>query len=250
MVTAFRKFFIRRYSEMPMQIKILKDVVASIAGQGAIGVVDLLFGKKNVNEFIIAKKLKMNINQTRNILYKLADHGLVSFSGKKDKKSGGWYTYYWTLDTGKSLVSLRNRLVEDIKNLEKQLENRKSETYYHCKNCDIETNNEQALLNNFTCPECGEVLTLQDASLILSSTEKEISKNREYLTVVEKELAEIDRKKDASRARRFKAEEKKRKKERAARMKARMRERNREKEKKKKTMKKKPKNKAGKRKRR
>src|SRR3989344_194010 len=172
---------------MPMQIKILKDVVVNIAGPNAAGVVDLLFGRKNINEFLIAKKLKLNINQTRNILYKLADHGLVSFSGKKDKKSGGWYTYYWTLDTGKSFVSLKNRLMEDIKILEKQLEDRKKVTYYYCKNCDIEMNEEQALLNNFTCPECGEVLVLQDPAPLLSGIQKNIEKNKEYLGVVEKE---------------------------------------------------------------
>ena len=49
-------------------------------------IVDLLYGKANVNEFLIAKKLNVTINQARNILYKLGDEGLVSFIRKKDKK--------------------------------------------------------------------------------------------------------------------------------------------------------------------
>ena len=47
-----------------------------------------IISNKHVNEFIIAKKLDLTINQTRNVLYKLADEGLVSSIRKKDKKKG------------------------------------------------------------------------------------------------------------------------------------------------------------------
>jgi len=89
-----------------MQIKLLKDIVSSIVGQSSSKIVDLLYDKKNVNEFLIAKKLGLTINQTRNVLYRLADEGLVSFIRKKDNKKGGWYTYFWTLNSGKSFVKL------------------------------------------------------------------------------------------------------------------------------------------------
>ena len=69
-----------------MQIKLLNEIVASIAGKPASEVVNILFGKKNINEFIIAKKLKLTINQTRNILYKLSDAGLVGSTRKKDRR--------------------------------------------------------------------------------------------------------------------------------------------------------------------
>ncbi len=72
-----------------MQEKILKKIVPQFAGQGSEKLVDLLFKKQNVNEFLIAKKLNLTINQTRNMLYKLADEGLVEFIRKKDKKKGG-----------------------------------------------------------------------------------------------------------------------------------------------------------------
>ncbi|MEI6850177.1 MAG: hypothetical protein WCK29_03995, partial [archaeon] len=75
-----------------MQVSILREVVSTIAGERAKTIIDLLIDKKNVNEFLIAKKMKLTINQTRNILYKLGDEGLVSFIRKKDAKKGGWYT--------------------------------------------------------------------------------------------------------------------------------------------------------------
>ncbi len=51
--------------------KILKNVVTLIVGKQAEDIVDLLDTKKHVNEFVIAKKLNLTINQTRNILYKI-----------------------------------------------------------------------------------------------------------------------------------------------------------------------------------
>jgi len=54
-----------------VQINLVRDVVQSSVGEDAVTIVDILFGKKNVNEFTIAEKLKITINQTRNLLYKL-----------------------------------------------------------------------------------------------------------------------------------------------------------------------------------
>src|SRR3989344_5440571 len=78
-----------------LDLDLLKDITSSVGGKNAAQIVDLLLDKKHINEFIVAKKLELTINQTRNILYKLSDEGLVSSIRKKDKKKG-WYTYFWT----------------------------------------------------------------------------------------------------------------------------------------------------------
>src|SRR3989344_1408899 len=121
-----------------MQIKLLKDIVANISGIGTEKIVDLLYGKKNVNEFLIAKKLGLTINQTRNILYKLADEGLVSFIRKKDNKKGGWYTYFWTLNSGKSFTKFRETLLKNLNELKEKLGKRKVGRFFYCVNCNIE----------------------------------------------------------------------------------------------------------------
>jgi transcription initiation factor TFIIE subunit alpha len=81
-----------------MQKKFLGDLIEEIAGEGASLIVDILYKKKDVNEFAIAKKMDLTINQLRNILYKLSAQGLVSFIRKKDERKG-WYIYYWTLNS-------------------------------------------------------------------------------------------------------------------------------------------------------
>ena len=129
-----------------MQIKLLKEVVENVIGKPTTEIVDLLFGKKDVNEFLIAKKLKLTINQTRNILYKLSDSGIVSFTRKKDKRKG-WYIYFWTLNTLKSLELLEKKLSEEKRNLENQLRSRKTKNFYFCKTCNAEFGEELSLIH-------------------------------------------------------------------------------------------------------
>ncbi len=201
MVTAIRKLFIWCSASTLMQLKLLKDLVTTIAGVAATPIIDLLHGKKNVNEFIIAKKLGLNINQTRNILYKLADEGLVSFVGKKDRKNGGWYTYYWTLDVEKAFASLKRSVEKTIERLESQLQSRVSTRHYFCVNCDVEMGEEQALLNNFTCPECGEVLQLREPTELVRELERQIVQARKQLEIVGVELRGVSEKNTSLRAR-------------------------------------------------
>jgi len=87
------------------KIKLLKVIIEDLINKQSVEIIDLLAGKKNVNEFSIAKNLDLTINQTRNILYKLSDFGLVSFIRKKDKRKG-WYIYFWTLNTHQALSLL------------------------------------------------------------------------------------------------------------------------------------------------
>jgi len=173
-----------------MQIKLLNEIIGKVIGKQATEVVDLLSGKKNVNEFIIAKKLKLTINQTRNILYKLSDAGLVSFTRKKDKKKG-WYTYFWTLNTEKSLVLLENNVLHEMENLKNQLKSRENKRYYVCNTCKVELNEETALLHNFICSECGQVYGLQTDKKAINDLILRIKKLEESLASIREELGKI-----------------------------------------------------------
>lgn len=199
-----------------MQVKLLKDIVSSLAGSSAAKVVDLLYEKKNVNEFLIAKKLNLTINQTRNILYKLADEGLVSFVRKKDSKKGGWYTYFWTLNSGKSLVKFKEKLVNDLASLKNQINIRKTKRFFYCKNDNIEFNEESALLSNYACPECGEVLEAKSTSDEVINLEKDVAKLETFMQEINGEIDIINVQEGKVRARKIKAEAKKKENERKA----------------------------------
>jgi len=181
-----------------MQIKLLKEIVEHIAGKLAVNIVDILFGKKDVNEFLIAKKLGLTVNQVRNLLYKLSNYGLVSFTRKKDKRKG-WYIYFWTLDTLKSLELLEKKLEEEVSRLKHQLKNRETKRFYLCKGCGIEVNEEHALLNDFTCLECGQIYELSENEKIIVDLKKQIMKLRKQLVSIKEEKTKVLEKKKPKR---------------------------------------------------
>jgi transcription initiation factor TFIIE subunit alpha len=187
--------------------KFLKEIVTLIAGKQAEEIVDLLDGTKYVNEFIIAKKLNLTINQTRNILYKISDQGLVSFIRKKDKRKG-WYTYFWKIEVFKSLEFLRNNIMKKMEQINYQIKSRETKEFYFCPNCNIEFSEESALIHNFTCNECGNIVSRKDNSATIKEYNKELDKLKKELDLVDEEL-KIEREKlEKVKAREAKKEEK------------------------------------------
>ncbi|MEK6872495.1 MAG: hypothetical protein AABW90_00605 [Nanoarchaeota archaeon] len=174
------------------QIKLLKTIVESLIGKQSVEIVDLLAGKKHINEFIIAKKLKLTINQTRNVLYKLLDHGLVSFTRKKDRKKG-WYIYFWTLNPYQALNLLEDGLKKKLQEQEALLKNRRESNYYFCNNCSVEVNEETALLNNFICHECDGVYQLADNTKFIQEINDKITKLKKDV-----ELASMEKSKEGT----------------------------------------------------
>lgn len=168
-------------------ITLLKELVIRISGKGAEPIVDVLFEKKKVNEFKIAEKLEITINQARNILYRLSDAGIMSSIKKKDKKKG-WYTYFWTLEIFKALKVLEKIKWQEIAILQNLLKSRKLRTFYFCQADNIEMSEETALHHKFLCPECGQLLQptpkekkIKEISLRIEATHKALAAIGEQL---------------------------------------------------------------------
>ncbi|MCK5624474.1 hypothetical protein KAI04_01380 [Candidatus Pacearchaeota archaeon] len=183
----------------------LKEVVAIVVGKQAEDIIDMLDGKKYINEFIIAKKLGITINQTRNILYKISDHGLISSIRKKDKRKG-WYTYFWKIEIMKSLEFLSNLTHKRVEQLKNQIKSRETKEFYVCKQCNIEVNAENALLQEFTCNECGDVYSLKDNTKLLKEFKREVEKLEEKLKLIQEEIDKEQVKIDKQRAKEIKLE--------------------------------------------
>ena len=165
----------------------LKEVIVYLGGIPAEQIVDLLNTKKYINEFLIAKKMDLTVNQTRNILYKISDKGLVSSIRKKDKKKG-WYTYFWKIEILKSLEFLKQILLNEIEQTNDKIKDRKTNQFYVCKRCNIEVDEKTALFSNFTCDECGDVFKLKDNSKLLNKLGKDLAKFKSKLVFVDKEI--------------------------------------------------------------
>ena len=203
-----------------MQTKLLNEIVFDIVGKSGGEVLPLLIGKKDVNEFLIAKKLKLTINQVRNILYRLSNYSLVTFTRKKDKKKG-WYTYFWTLDNEKALELLYRKFDKEVLILKHKLKSRETKRFYACETCKTEISEETSLLHNFICQECGQVYKLSENKKILTELTNSILKLEKQRGSVAEELEKIKHEKDKKLKRQLKKEEKEKIKIRKAKKKLR-----------------------------
>ncbi len=193
-----------------MQDQLLSEVIESIVGKSGHAIAELLKDKRNVDEFKIAAKMKLTINQARNILYKLYEHDIVNFTRKKDKRKG-WYIYYWTLNTKKALGHLLTRKEREMQQLISVLKSRKSKRFYRCKDCGIELSEETALNHDFLCPECGNLLGISESDEKVNELNKGINKIREQLRVIRIELGHIEEKNALKNERKAKETAKKKK---------------------------------------
>jgi len=185
--------------------KFLNEVVAIVLGKQYEEFAELISSNKYVNEFTIAKKLDLTINQTRNLLYKVSDEGLVSSIRKKDKKKG-WYTYSWKIEVLRSLKFLENVLIKRINSLKNQIKNRETKKFYVCERCNLEFTEEDALENNFTCNECGDTFTLKDNSKLLREFNRNLDKLTQELELVKEEIKKEEEKLEKQRIKELKKE--------------------------------------------
>jgi transcription initiation factor TFIIE subunit alpha len=163
----------------------IEDLMREIYGKEILPLVQLLKGRKNVNEFKIAEKLELTINQTRNMFYKLQDRGLIISTRKKDKKKG-WYVYYWTFndkEAKKLIVDHRNMKLHVLR---RALSKEQEIVHFICKDNHVRIRYEEALEQDFRCPECGELLIEEDKDKILRKMKSDI-KTLEKEVIIEEE---------------------------------------------------------------
>jgi transcription initiation factor TFIIE subunit alpha len=153
--------------------KIVDNVVSDIVGNDGTRLLKALKNKKNVSEFKLAESLKKEINTTRNMLYKLYDANLVSFTRKKDKEKG-WYIYYWTFN-GDKVHNLMNNIKKDkMEILNEQLKKEKGTQFYTCPSSCVRFDFENSTEHNYKCPECGSILEMEDNSSKVKQIEMDI----------------------------------------------------------------------------
>ncbi len=162
--------------------ELLAELVKRVAGTDTLKLFEVLSKRKNVSEFKIAEKLEISVNQVRNMIYRLQEHNLVSFTRKKDKVKG-WYIYYWTFERPKAVELIVDMKTKETKDIKKELENIEDIRCYLCKYCRTKLGEEEALELQFLCEGCGEILEEQDANKRRKELARRLKKDREHLRV-------------------------------------------------------------------
>ena len=98
--------------------------------------------------------------------------------------------------------------------IQEEINLRKSKVFYVCESCGLEYGEDEALLMNFTCDECGEIFTVKDSSKLIKDFERSLLKIDDKSKLVEAEMenerTKLDKKKEAE-GRKEEKENKKRK---------------------------------------
>lgn len=165
---------------MKLTNKIVEDVVTEVAGEDVVPLVKNLKNKKNVSEFKLAENIKKEVNEVRNMLYRLYDSNLVSFIRRKDKKKG-WYIYYWTFNLKRIKYLVKDLKKKKLERLTERLERENASHFFICNKKCIRLDFDQATGFSFKCPECGELMNIDDNS-------EEIKKIEEETKYLQKEL--------------------------------------------------------------
>ena len=133
------------------------DSVAEYVGRDVGAIIRELLGKKDYSEFKLAEALGAEVNETRNLLYKLHSLNLASFIKKKDNKKG-WYIYYWTFHDEKVGAFLLNEKRSRLALLREKISKEKDGSFFSCKTRCGRLDFDKAVDFSFRCPECGELL--------------------------------------------------------------------------------------------
>ena len=158
---------------MKITDKIIEEVVTDVAGADVVPLVSFLKNKKNISEFKIAEKISKEINETRNMLYRLFDYNLISFIRKKDKKKG-WYIYYWTFNPKRVKYILFDLKRKRVENLKERLKRENSNDFFICQNACVRLDFEQATNFEYKCPECGSLMNQENNAEKIKEIEQEI----------------------------------------------------------------------------
>lgn len=159
---------------------LITNIIRKVAGEETVLLYNVLKNKKNVSEFVLAEKLKEEINVVRNKLYRLYHANLVSFTRKKDKQKG-WYIYYWTFNNKRIKFLMGDLKRELYEKLTEQARKEKSTHFFMCKNKCMRLTFDRAVDFSYKCPECGSLMEQVDNAEKIRGLEKEIEHLRKEI---------------------------------------------------------------------
>lgn len=145
------------------QENLIETIIPELIGEEAVKLVKIMQKRKNISEFDLANMVKKDVNSVRNLLYKLFDHNLVSFTRKKDKKKG-WYIYYCTLEEKRLPIIAKEMRQKKIEKIKDRIQREKSTLFYICPNKCVRLDFDQSANIQFKCPDCGTLMTQEDNS--------------------------------------------------------------------------------------
>jgi transcription initiation factor TFIIE subunit alpha len=163
--------------------KEVEDTIFTLSGEVGVKVIDFLGDKKNISEFVIADKLKVDMQTIRNTLYKLHTFNVATYIRKKDRQKG-WYISYWTFNKPRIKEMMSNMQKMHIEKLRERLAKEESSkgVFYICPKACARLDFDQATEFEYKCPECGSLLNQQENTRTIEHLREKIQELEDCAT--------------------------------------------------------------------
>ncbi len=173
--------------------ELVKDFIVSRYSNEAYSIL-LALDREGKTDEMIAKKVKLKVNEIRAYLNQLHYDGIIYYTKEKAKDSN-WYTYTWFVKKERISELLKERYVELLEELKKKLEYENTYTFFKCKKGCSKLPFELAFEYDFKCPECGGVMKSYNNSKDKKKLEKEIKQIEEFLKKQEEDEVNFEKSK-------------------------------------------------------
>ncbi|MBS3126113.1 hypothetical protein J4453_01580 [Candidatus Woesearchaeota archaeon] len=153
----------------------IQEIIERIAGPDAVKIVKYLDNKKNISEFVVAEKTKLDMQTTRHILYRLNNFNIATYIRKKDRQKG-WYISYWTFNRRRVKDLILKLQKEHLEKLHDQLrkEEANKNNFFICSRACSRLDFDQAIEFEFKCPECGSLMHQQENERTIENIKEKI----------------------------------------------------------------------------
>jgi transcription initiation factor TFIIE subunit alpha len=160
----------------------LKEIIMRVAGKNGYQVAEILLNKGELTDDVLAEKTSIRLNFVRRILYDLYENKVVNYRRARDEKSG-WFIYYWHLEPEQAHEFMKNNKQILLQKLQDRLDQEKGVMFFECGNGCPKVPFDQAMENEFKCPQCGQQLDQFDNSRMIEMLEHQIHGLKQQLGV-------------------------------------------------------------------
>lgn len=121
----------------------------------------------------LADITQISLNTIRHTLYSLYEHRLAEYRRIKNSETG-WLTYLWVMRMENINSVLMGELDTAKSKLEAKLHYDEANDFYQCKECGLTITFNEAMEQNFSCPQCDNMLVHFDNELLVNAVRKRI----------------------------------------------------------------------------
>ncbi|MCY3410200.1 MAG: hypothetical protein INQ03_01060 [Candidatus Heimdallarchaeota archaeon] len=160
------------------------EIIEYLLGKEPRIMAEYLYEKGEITDEQLSTEINTRLNDVRKELYKLIDIDIASFRETENAETR-WKYYHWTLTLNDTSI-MQSLIEERIDKLSDNLSYEDDHTFFSCPDEHERIQYQNALMINFECPDCGEILRKVENEDEKAELGDEISILKSYLLFLQK----------------------------------------------------------------